>query len=164
MFKHRQPAPGVFPLKRQASAAVTREQKWGKYRDDMMRRFGGTRGGRVCHGVYGWLGKASGGLRAQGMVWGGVTQEFRATREECRATAADGRVAECQLCRAAGGATGIAAQAGGGATRHYFRFRICVQGDNRMVRQVGQARLAGAGWKDQTKRFMAGHLDLRKAA
>ena len=73
MFRRQQPAPGVFLAKRQVSAAMTKEQKWGKYRDDVMRRIGVVEG-------KGWATAYTDGLAKQvfvcvwggGMVWYGM--------------------------------------------------------------------------------------------
>ena len=38
MFQHRQPAPGVYPEKRPACTVMTKEQKWGKYKEEVLQR------------------------------------------------------------------------------------------------------------------------------
>ena len=38
MFRRRQPAPGVFPARKTAAPKSAKEQKWGKYRDSVLKK------------------------------------------------------------------------------------------------------------------------------
>ena len=62
MFQRCQPTAGAFPKKQHSLLAVTKEQKWGKYRDEVMTRIG------VLEGE-GWATVYTDGLAKQVGVW-----------------------------------------------------------------------------------------------